>query len=322
MLCRVADSLFWMSRYLERAENQARFIDVTSNIALGFRGREDDLWSSLLHAGGDVTNFQERYTTTRREDVIRYLLFDRQNPNSVVSCLAAARENARSIRENLTTPMWESVNRFYLRVRRAAADSAQVLKQPYPFLEQIKRSAHQVIGVTAATWSRGEAWHFSTIGYQLERADKTSRILDVKYFILLPNPAHVGSQVDVVQWGALLESTGGLQMYRRAHGRILPTNVLDFMILNPRFPRSLRCCVREAEASLRAISGTPAHTFSNPAEQLLGQMNSQLNYARASDIISGGLHQFIDDFQGRVNQAGLAVAESFFRVAAHESRAV
>ena len=316
MLCRVAESLYWMSRYLERAENQARFIDVTSNIALGYRGREDDLWSSLLHAGGDVEPFEERYSAKTRDNVIRYLLFDRQNLNSVVSCLAAARENARSIRENLTTPMWESVNRFYLRVRKAAAEATQVLKQPYQFLEQIKRSSHQMIGVTAATWSRGEAWHFATIGYQLERADKTSRILDVKYFILLPNPTQVGSPVDVVQWGALLESTSGLQMYRRAHGRILPTNVLDFMILNPRFPRSLRHCVREAEASLRAISGTPAHTFSNPAEQILGQMNSQLNYARASDIISGGLHQFLDDFQGRVNQAGIAVAESFFRVAA------
>lgn len=321
MLCRVAESLFWMSRYLERAENQARFIEVTSNIALGYRGREDDLWSSLLHSGGDDENFQKHYSATTRENVIRYLLFDRQNLNSVVSCLAAARENARSIRENLTTPMWEAINRFYLRVRKSSSEAAHVLIQPHPFLEQIKRSAHQVSGVTAATWSRGEAWHFSSIGYQLERADKTSRILDVKYYILLPNPAHVGSPVDVVQWAALLESTSALQMYRRVHGRILPANVLDFLILNSRFPRSLRFCVREVESSLRAISGTPAHTFSNPAEQLLGQMSSQLNYARASDIISNGLHQFIDEFQSRINAVGAAVAESFFQVTGVPHRA-
>jgi uncharacterized alpha-E superfamily protein len=315
MLCRVAESLYWMSRYLERAENQARFIDVTANIALGYRGREDDLWSSLLHAGGDVESFQKQYPSTSRQNVTRYLLFDRQNPNSVVSCLAAARENARSIREHLTTPMWEAVNRFYLRVRKAAAEAQAVLQQPHPFLEQIKRSAHQVLGVTSATWSRGEAWHFASIGYQLERADKTSRILDVKYFILLPNPAHVGSQVDVVQWAALLESTGGLQMYRRAHGRIQPVSVVDFLILNPRFPRSLRFCIREAEASLRAISGTPAHTFSNPAEQLLGQLSAQMNFSRPADIVAGGLHQFVDDLQGRLNQAGSAVAATFFQVA-------
>ena len=315
MLCRVADSLFWMSRYLERAENQARFIDVTLNIALGYRGSEEVLWSSLLHAGGDTENFQEHYSETTRENVIRYLLFDRRNLNSVSCCLAAARENARAIKENLTTEYWESINRFYLRVRTAAQEQAQVVQQPHRFLEQIKRSAHQTSGVAVATSPRGEGWNFSTIGALLERADKTSRILDVKYFILLPNPTHVGSQVDVVQWAALLQSTSALQTYRRAYGRIQPTNVVDFLILNSSFPRSLRFCVREAEGCLRAISGTPAHSFSNPAEQLLGQMSSQLNYARATDIIGNGLHQFVDDFQTRLNSVGQAISETFFQIA-------
>jgi|688.fasta_scaffold194874_2 uncharacterized alpha-E superfamily protein len=314
MLCRVAESLFWMSRYLERAENQARFIDVTLNIALGYRGSEEVLWSSLLHAGGDAENFKKHYDETTRENVIRYLLFDRQNMNSVANCLAAARENARAIRENLTTPYWESINRFYLRVRQAASQASQIMVQPHPFLEQIKRSAHQTSGVAAATSPRGEGWNFSSIGCLLERADKTSRILDVKYFILLPNPSHVGSQVDVVQWAALLESTSALQTYRRAYGRIQPANVVDFLILNSSFPRSLRFCVREAESCLRAISGTAAHNFSNSAEQMLGQMSSQLNYARASDIVANGLHQFVDDFQTRLNSVGLAVSETFFQV--------
>lgn len=309
-----------MSRYLERAENQARFIDVTLNISLGYRGREDVLWSSLLHAGGDTENFEEHYSETTRENVIRYLLFDRRNLNSVTNCLAAARENARAIRENLTTPYWESINRFYLRVREGGANATQVLRQPYRFLERIKRSAHQTSGVAAVTSPRGEGWNFSNIGYLLERADKTSRILDVKYFILLPDPKHVGSQVDVVQWAALLESTSALQTYRRLYGRIQPTDVVDFLILNASFPRSLRFCVREAESSLRAISGTPAHTFSNPAEQLLGQMSSQLNYARANDILANGLHQFVDDFQSRLNAVGQAVSETFFEVIAPQPR--
>ena len=314
MLCRVAESLFWMSRYLERAENQARFIEVTSNIALGYRGSELDLWSSLLHAGGDVEHFKETYSAPTQENVIRYLLFDPKNLNSVVSCLAGARENARSIRENLTTPMWEAVNRFYLRVRRAAAESNRAIRQPHGVLEQIKRSAHQVLGVIQATWSRGEAWHFSSLGYDLERADKTSRILDVKYFILLPDPTHVGSQVDVVQWAALLESTSALQMYRREYGRIEPAKVVDFLMLNTRFPRSMRFCVRDVENSIRAISGTPMHSFSNTAEQLVAQLNAKLNYARATDVIGNGLHQFVDDFQSQLNGIGAAVAESFFQV--------
>ena len=127
-----------MSRYLERAENQARFIEVTSNIALGYRGSELDLWSSLLHAGGDVENFKETYSAATQENVIRYLLFDPKNLNSVVSCLAGARENARSIFENLTTPMWEAVNRFYLLMRKAASESNHSIRQPHGVLEQIK----------------------------------------------------------------------------------------------------------------------------------------------------------------------------------------
>lgn len=318
MLCRVADSVFWMSRYLERAENAARFIDVTSTIALGYRGREQTLWSSLLQAGGDLENFRILYDTPTRENVIRFLLFDRTNPNSVVRCLAAARENARTIRENLTTPMWEAVNRFYLRVREDAASADQILAQPHPCLERIKRMAHQVIGVTSASWSRGEAWQYSVIGYLLERADKTSRILDVKYFILLPDSGQARSDVDIVQWAALLESTSALQMYRRTFGRIEPARVVEFLLLNSHFPRSVKYCTWRADECLRTISGSPAHGFNNRAEQLLGQLTSQLSYVSAGDILSRGLHEFVDDIQLRLNSVGEAISETFFQIAPPE----
>jgi uncharacterized alpha-E superfamily protein len=314
MLCRVADSVFWMSRYLERAENAARFIEVTSSISLGYIGQDESLWSSLLHAGGDNENFLRLGVAATRRNVTQFLLFDRDNPNSVVSCLSNARENARTIRENLTTPMWEAVNRFYLRVRRAAASADQVLSQPLPFLEQIKRSAHQVSGVTSASWSRGEAWQFATLGHMIERADKTSRILDVKYFILHPEGIQESSGVDAIQWGALLESTSALQMYRRAFGRIAPISVVEFLVLNSRFPRSLRFCVRQADESLRAISGSPPHGFTNRAEQLLGQLNSQLSYAQVSDILERGLHEFVDNFQIRLNEIGAAIAQDYFQI--------
>ncbi|MFN9721329.1 MAG: alpha-E domain-containing protein [Planctomycetota bacterium] len=314
MLCRVADSLFWMSRYLERAENQARFIDVTLNIALGYRGSEENLWSSLIHAGGDVDVFEKHYSVPSRQNVLRYLLFDRNNLNSVVNCLAFARENARSIRENLTSSLWEAINRFYLKVRSSAADADRVLNQPHPFLEQIKRLAHQVSGVASATWSHGEAWNFSSMGTLLERADKTSRILDVKYFVLLPTPTQIGSQVDVVQWAALLESTSALQTYRRTHGRIVPVNVVDFLILNPSFPRSLRFCVHEADTCLRAISGSLLHENRNAAEEQLGELNQDLDQASGKEIVANGLHQFVDDFQSRLNHIGMAISDTFFQV--------
>lgn len=316
MLCRVADSLFWMSRYLERAENQARFIDVTSSIALGYRGSEQVLWSSLLHAGGDVEHFLQRYAAPTRENVINYMLFDRRNLNSVASCLAAARENARSVREILTTPMWEAVNRFYLRVRSAATQPELVLKQPHPFLDQIKRSAHQILGATEATWSHGEAWHFSSLGYQLERADKTSRILDVRYFILLPLSGSTGTQLDVVQWAALLESTGALQMYRRTFGRIQPVNVVDFLLRSDVFPRSLAFCIQQVQRSLAEISHSSEECVSTDAEILTTEVRDELCRLTAAEILESGLHQFVDRFQTRLNSIGQAVSERFFELSA------
>lgn len=316
MLCRVADCLFWMSRYLERAENQARFIDVTSSIALGYRGSEQALWSSLLHAGGDVEAFLQRYAAPTRENIINYLLFDRRNLNSVVSCLTAARENARSVRETLTAPLWEAVNRFYLRVRTDAEQQPQILTQPHQFLERIKRSAHQVLGVRDATWSRGDAWHFSSLGYQLERADKTSRILDVRYFLLLPMNHSGSEQLDVVQWAALLESTGALQMYRRTWGPIQPSRVVDFLVLSPTFPRSLRFCVQAAETTLRAISGNTSKEPQNDAEKIVAETTRQLESLTAEQIMETGLHPFIDKFQTTLNNIGAAVSSTYFQITA------
>jgi len=303
-----------MSRYLERAENQARFIDVTSSISLGYRGSEQALWSSLLHAGGDVEAFLQRYAAPTRENIINYLLFDRRNLNSVVSCLTAARENARSVRETLTAPLWEAVNRFYLRVRTDAEQQPQILTQPHQFLERIKRSAHQVLGVRDATWSRGDAWHFSSLGYQLERADKTSRILDVRYFLLLPMNHSGSEQLDVVQWAALLESTGALQMYRRTWGPIQPSQVVDYLVLNPTFPRSLRFCIQAAETTLRAISGNTSNEPQNDAEKLVADTNLQLGSLTAEQIMATGLHPFIDQFQTILNQIGAAISSTYFQI--------
>ncbi|MEZ6059576.1 MAG: alpha-E domain-containing protein [Planctomycetaceae bacterium] len=315
MLCRVAESVFWMSRYIERAENVARFIEVNSAIALGDRGTGSEQWAPLIRASGDETPFLERYNSFSRANVINFLLFDRDNPNSVVSCTMNARENARTIRENLSTAMWEAINRFYLRVQSARRDADAIIENPHSFLEQIKRSSHQVIGVTYATLSQGESWSFGVMGRLLERADKTSRILDVKYFILLPNASLVGTSVDVVQWSALLQSTSALQMYRRQYGRIVPRKVAEFLVLDRVFPRSLQFCVLHAEDCLRAISGTPPHAFSNAAEQVLGQLNARLNYARIDDIVNQGLHEFVDAFQTSLNAVGDAIYETFFDLA-------
>ena len=318
MLSRVADAVFWMSRYIERAENVARFIDVNQAISLGGRIGTADQWAPLIFASGDEESFKELYGEFSRGNVLRFLAFDRRNPNSILSCAANARENARTIRDILSTAMWEAVNHFYLRMREAQAEERGVLNHPHDFLERVKRASHQVIGVTGVTFSHGEAWNFATLGRLLERADKTSRILDVKYFTLLPDVSLVGSTIDIVQWSALLESTSALHMYRKRFGRITFENVMDFLILDPHFPRSMRFCLAEADECLHAITGTPQGTFSCPAEQLLGKLTAKLNFSSVKDIRAEGLHEFIDNAQQQINDIGGEIFKEFFEVAPAE----
>ena len=257
MLSRVADSIYWMSRYVERAENVARFISVNLNLSLDMPGEAGQQWLPLVVTTGDHDEFQRAVSARpTKENVIQFLTFDHENPNSILSCLRAARENARSVREIISSEMWEHINRFYLMVRDGGTLEA-VLDDPYDFFDQVRVSGQQFMGVTDATMTHGEAWHFCQLGRMIERADKTSRILDVKYFILLPKPTDVGTPFDDIQWSALLRSASALEMYRQRHGRISPANVVQFLMLDREFPRAVLYCLTRANESLHAISGTP-----------------------------------------------------------------
>jgi uncharacterized alpha-E superfamily protein len=207
--------------------------------------------------------------------------------------------------------MWEEINKFHHLVRDAGRNR-EVLEQPYDFCTQVKLASHLLIGVTDSTMSHGEAWHFARMGRLIERADKTSRIVDVKYFILLPDPIDVGSSLDVVQWSALLKSADALEMYRRVHGRIAPFDVADFLILDLDFPRSVHFCVIKAMESLQLITGSANGTFRYKSEQQLGRLRAELDYTSLTDIVHCGLHEYIDGFQLRVNDAGAAIREDFF----------
>jgi uncharacterized alpha-E superfamily protein len=311
MLSRVADSIYWMSRYVERAENVARFISVNLNLSLDMPGEAGQQWWPLVVITGDDGPFQKRVGTTTKESVVQFLTYDSENPNSILSCLQAARENARGVREIISAEMWEHINRFYLMVRDGGT-IADVLDNPYAFFQPITVLGQQFVGVTDATMTHGEAWHFCQLGRMLERADKTSRILDVKYFILLPKLADVGTPYDDIQWLALLRSASALEMYRQRHGRILPVNVVKFLVLDREFPRAVLHCLTRANESLHAISGTYTGSFCNPAEQRLGQLRAELAYTQAEDVVASGLHEFVDDLQRRLNQVGDAIYECFF----------
>jgi uncharacterized alpha-E superfamily protein len=311
MLSRVADSIYWLHRYIERAENVARFIDVNLHLMLDSAVGTAEQWAPLVHTTGDRQMFEERFGTVTKENVVAFLTSDAGNPNSILSCLRAARDNARSVREVISSEMWEQVNKFYLMVREAVA-KGRVMDAPHAFFTEVKNASHLFVGITEVTMSHGEGWHFGRLGQLLERADKTSRILDVKYFLLLPAVTDVGTPIDDIQWAAVLKSASAFEMYRKRYGRIAPTQVAEFLILDREFPRAMQYCVIEAEASLHAISGSPVGTFQNAAEQRLGRLRSELNYAYMQEIIAGGLHEFLDAFQLKLNQVGDAIYGTFF----------
>jgi uncharacterized alpha-E superfamily protein len=317
MLSRVADSIYWMSRYVERAENVARFVDVNLKLMLDLSVAFGEQWHPLVETTGDASQFAQRYARADKDAVVRFLTCDPANPNSILSCLRSARENARSIREIISSEMWQELNTFYLDVKKAVNGNGDLTQELGDFLEFVRYSSHMFTGVTDNTMNHGEAWHFCHMGRMLERADKTTRILDVKYYILLPSVADVGTSFDDIQWAAVLRSASAFEMYRKRHGRIAPSRVVEFLLVDKNFPRSVRFCLDATRASLHAITGTPLIMFRSPTEQLVGQLCSEFAYVQVDDIIHHGLHEYLDALQSRMNEIGAGIQESFFAPKLH-----
>ncbi|MEA5447220.1 alpha-E domain-containing protein [Leptolyngbya sp. CCNP1308] len=310
MLSRVADSIYWLNRYVERAENVARFVDVNLNLLLDAPPGMEQQWEPLVRTTGDQAMFKARYGEASAENILKFLTFDRDYPNSIISCLRSARENARSVREVISSEMWEQVNSFYLMVNEAA--DVGLLSELHRFFPEVKMASHLFAGVMDATMAHTEGWHFGQVGRLLERADKTARILDVKYYILLPSVTDVGSPLDDLQWIALLKSASAYEMYRKRQYRITPQGVTEFLILNREFPRSIQFCLIEAERSLHCISGTPAGTWRTGSDRALGRLRSELDYLTIEEITERGLHEFLDDLQNRLNEVGANIYTDFF----------
>lgn len=314
MLSRVADSIYWLNRYVERAENVARFVEVNLNLLLDSPSGTTQQWEPIILTAGDLPLFQENYGEATAEKVVRFLTFDPAYPNSIVSCLRAARENARSIREIISSEMWEHVNAFYLTVQEVAksgslSDLSAVLK----FFGEVKLQSHLFAGIMDATMTHNEGWHFGQIGRLIERADKTARILDVKYFILLPSINDVGSTLDELQWMALLKSASAYEMYRKqGRHRITPNAVAEFLILDTEFPRSVRSCILQAERSLHQITGTPMANCRLPVERTMGRLRADLDYVTIEEIFETGLHEYLDGLQSRMNEVDTKIFETFF----------
>ncbi len=304
-----------MNRYLERAENIARLIETQLHMALDLPSlREDpDAWKPLVDITGDHEYFYEKLGSHTRENVMFFHTFDGAYSHSIKSCLTAARENARSIREVIPSEIWEMINKLYLEVA-GMGTSLKAFKNPYKFYSDINMTSHLIMGIAYTTRSRGEGWHLAQLGRFLERADKTSRILDVKYFIILPRLDYVGSSLDSVQWSALLKSTSSFEMYRKRFNLISPENIVDFLVFDREFPRSILYCVNHAEQALARIMGTPMGTFNNELERQFGKLSGKLNYASVSEVMSMGLHEFLDNIQSDLINLDKAIHENFFAV--------
>ncbi len=313
MLSRVANSIYWMCRYIERAENVARFISVNLNLLLDMPSEVGKHWEPLVMITGDQEPFEERYREYTKEAVINFLTFDRDYPNSIRFCLAAARENARSIREIISSEMWEHLNSFYLDIADTAS-KAMALQDPHRFFKIIQMRSHLFTGLMDSTMSHGEAWNFARIGMMMERADKTSRILDVKYFMLLPQADLVNTSIDNIQWTAVLKSASAFEMYRKEHHQISPRQVASFMIFDSHFPRSIRHCVGKAQVCLQRIMNGSLAGAANPAEKLLGRLRADLDYADIGDVIAMGMHEYLDNLQTKLNQIDVAIGMTFFNI--------
>jgi uncharacterized alpha-E superfamily protein len=318
MLSRVAESIYWMARYIERAENLARFIDVTLNLILDQPTSQVPQWEPLVNTTGDEEYFKKHYGSPTSENVIRFLTSDAQYANSIVSSLRAARENGRTVRESISSEAWEELNEFYHYVNGEAQSEAP-LNSPSDYFRTVKQHAHLFNGILDATMSHGAGWHFANLGRLMERADKTSRILDVKYFTLLPSPADVGTTIDDLGWSAVLRSVSGFEMYRKRFRSLSVKKVVDFLILDRQFPRAVQYCLSGAEWSMREITGSQPLTYRNSAERRLGSLKAELAYTDVEAIINRGLHQFIDDLQSKLNAIGDGIHETFFAIRPVES---
>lgn len=299
LLSRTAANLYWMARYMERAESLARILQaarrlsITSRIGLSSRNE----WASVITIAGYDATFYEDGREAVPLDVCRYLIVDDENEASIISCLKRARENARSVRGSLTTDMWESLNATWLAARDHIGD-AGTASNPGEFLEWVKERTLQFRGALIDTMSYSEARIFSQIGTNLERANNTARLLDVKYHVLLPEQEQVGGAVDYYQWTAVLRAVSAHRSYHFIYGAEMTAwHTAEFLVLSREMPRSLYNSLRQLNDNLERLAGL--HGERHECHRLADELFSQLRYGRIDTIFERGLHEFLTEFINR-----------------------
>ena len=311
MLSRTADNLFWMGRYMERAEMTARLLEVGARIALlpsaghGYRNE----WDSLLQASGTADGFNRKYGDPVQRNIESYLFFDRDNPSSVISCLERARENGRIVRTALTSQMWDTLNTSFQELRQLERQPRSELELSL-LTEWTMRQAALLRGTIETTHLRNDGYDFLGLGYALERADNTARLIDVKYYVLLPRIDFVGTELDNYQWMTLLRAMSAHRAFHWAYGGdVTPRKIADFLILNSKSPRSLMASAMAMAQHLAHLESTYGRRTA--AQDAAEELRDTLKKLSVEDIFDEGMHEFLTRFIGRVNQIGSIVYATY-----------
>ena len=309
MLGRTANGLFWMFRYIERAENTARLIDAGVRMSLTASNGSDDEWVSVLKSAGAEASYRELYDAVTGPDAIDFLLRERDNPSSVMSVMDSARNNARMVRTALTREAWESTNECWIDLTHRLSRRVRDTDLP-SVLDLVKQRTGLIRGAFHGTMLRNEIFNFSRIGTFIERADNTARILDVKYYLLLPAVNYVGSSLDNVQWVSILRSVSAHRAYGWVYEADLnPANIADFLILNGRMPRSLAYCHEKIANNLGYLASEYGER--NQAHHTSTEIVETLKNRDIRTVIDGGLHEFLEDFINRNSRLAAEIAEAY-----------
>ena len=312
MLSRTADHLYWMARYIERAENMARVLEVTYSMSLVPNAAQSEaaLWLPALEIAGNVDQYEEEYGSVDAAKVIHYLSMDVNNPSSIYNALRNARENARAVRVDMTSETWENINALWLEFDqfRGADLSKTGLRE---FCDWVKARSHLFRGVCFGTMLRDNAFSFVRLGTFIERADNTARLLDVKYHLLLPDEEEVGGAVDYYEWSAVLRSVSAFQAYQKIFSdTIVPWRVAELLVLRRDMPRSLHACLDEITHILEQLSGRRQVE----CRRLAGELHAKLRYGKMQDIFQRGLHEFLSDFIDSNNLLGAEIQRAFLSI--------
>ncbi len=307
MLSRTADHLFWMSRYIERAENLARLLDVTWQMSLVPQAEEvaNQNWNAIIVLNSLEEAFSAKYSAVNGENVLKFMVSDADNFSSIYSCLRLARENAHAVRGTLTTEMWETLNGTWLETKGRSFDQIAAAGIS-DYFEWVKMRSSLSRGTTLGTLLQDEAYNFIRLGTLLERADNTARILDVKYHVLRTHEDE--GATDFYEWGALLRSVSAFEVYRKVYRDVItPDRVAELLILNKDMPRSLHFCLNSVIKNLDLI----ANRQSGETARQAGLLHAQLHYGRIEDILEQGLHEWLVDFMDRIYLIGDGISKDF-----------